>query len=197
VHFFDFAMLAAGIILAGLVLLSAGFRRRCLTAFSRTKFWFSYPFVMIAYLQRKRHHRKKIVPPLWLSSGELLSRDLELYVTGEGKNAIDGAFIEGLAKTRDETYSVIKKQLIVSFAIFLFLFANYLAIGVDVNIGGFTLKYAKGVPEGLMLISNLPQRLHVVATIQRVPNGVSNQISGSLDNAGRNATALHDQIFSS
>jgi len=123
--------------------------------YERTKFLHSYPFVMTAYLLRKRRHWNEIVPPLWLSPGELMARDLELYITDEGKNQIDIAFIEGLAKSRDDTLAIVKKQLIVSLLIFVFLFSNYLAINTEINIAGFSLKYAKGIAEGLMLISNL------------------------------------------
>jgi hypothetical protein len=121
----------------------------------RTIFWIKYPFVLMAYLERKRRRWKIIVPPVWLSPAGLMARDLELYVTDEGKEKIDVAFIDGLAKSRDETLRIVKKQLAISAVIFLFLFANYLAIETDVNIAGFSLKYAKGIPEGLMLISSL------------------------------------------
>lgn len=123
--------------------------------YGKVRFGISYPFVMIAYQRRKRRDWKKIIPPLWLSPGELMARDLELYITDEGKEKIDADFIDGLAKARDETLGVIKKQLIISLIIFLFLFSNYLAINTEISIAGFSLKYAKGIAEGLMLISNL------------------------------------------
>jgi hypothetical protein len=110
---------------------------------------------MLAYFQRKRRHWKKIVPPLWLTPAELMARDLEYYVAGEGKDKVDFALLDGLVKTRDETYAIIKKQLTISTLIFLFLFANYLTIDTGITIAGFSLRYAKGVPEGLMLISSL------------------------------------------
>jgi len=121
----------------------------------RVWFWLSYPFEMLAFQWRKRRDWQRIVPPLWLSPGELMASDLEQYVSGEGKGKIDAAFIDGIVKTRDETLSLIKKQLIISFLIFLFLFGNFIDIGIDLNISGFSLKYGKGIPEGLMLLSNL------------------------------------------
>jgi len=110
---------------------------------------------MTAYLRRRRRDWAKIVPPLWISPAELIRRDLDLYVTDEGKGKIDGKFIDDLVKSRDETLAIVKKQIIISLLIFLFLFSNYLSIGIDMSIGGFSLKYAKGIPEGLLLISNL------------------------------------------
>ena len=51
--------------------------------------------------------------------------------------------------------SLTKKQIIFSMLIFVFLMSNYLAIGLDINVSGFSLRYSPGVPEGLLLISNL------------------------------------------
>jgi hypothetical protein len=151
----DYSILAASIAFAGVALLSRTFQKRCRTTLSRTRFWLSYPFVMAAYQRRRRRDQNEIIPPLWISPSELISRDLDLYVTDEGKNKIDGKFIDDLVRSRDETLAIIKKQIIISSLIFLFLFSNYLSIGIDISIGGFSLKYAKGIPEGLLLISSL------------------------------------------
>ena len=51
--------------------------------------------------------------------------------------------------------SLTKKQIIFSVLIFVFLLSNYLAIGLDINVGGFSLRYSPGIPEGLLLISNM------------------------------------------
>jgi hypothetical protein len=139
-------------------------------------FWLSYPFEMLAFQWRKRRDWQRIVPPLWLSPGELMASDLEQYVSGEGKGKIDAAFIDGIVKTRDETLSLIKKQLIISFLIFLFLFGNFIDIGIDLNISGFSLKYGKGIPEGLMLLSNLLSAYYVNAPVECLLDGFSDKI---------------------
>ena len=151
----QYLTLVAGIALFGVALLSRTFHNFCRATLPRARFWLSYPFVMIAYYRRRRRDHNQIVPPLWISPSELINRDLELYVTDEGKNKIDGKFIDDLVKSRDETLAIVKKQIIISSLIFLFLLSNYLSIGVDINIAGFSLKYAKGIPEGLLLVSNL------------------------------------------
>jgi len=151
-HYF---ILTASIVCAGVALLSRTFQKHCRATLSLAQFLLSYPFVMIAYQRRRRRDQNEIIPPLWISPSELISRDLDLYVTDEGKDKIDAKFIDDLVKSRDETLAIIKKQIIISSLIFLFLFSNYLSIGVDINIAGFSLKYAKGIPEGLLLVSNL------------------------------------------
>lgn len=50
--------------------------------------------------------------------------------------------------------SLTKKQIILSALIFVFLLSNYLALGLDINVGGFSLRYSPGIPEGLLLLSN-------------------------------------------
>jgi hypothetical protein len=151
----QYLFLTAVIVLLGAALLSRRLQEFSRPFLSRSLFWFQYPFVMSAYRWRRRRYWNEIVPPLWMSPSELLDRDLELYLNDEGKGKIDSKFIDDLVKSRDETLAIIKKQIIVSSLIFLFLLSNYLSIGVDINLGGFSLKYGKGIPEGLLLISNL------------------------------------------
>jgi hypothetical protein len=78
--------------------------------------------------------------------------DLELF---ESRDRFDLKFIDDFAKARDDVMSLTKKQTIFSGLVFLFLLSNYLAIGLDINVGGFSLRYSPGIPEGLLLISNL------------------------------------------
>jgi hypothetical protein len=109
---------------------------------------------MTAFWWRQRREWRRIVPRLWLSQGELLAKDLELF-EDDPEETFSPQFIDSFAKARDETIAVAKKQIIISVLIFMFLFSNYLSIGIDISIGGFSLKYGAGIPEGLLLVSNL------------------------------------------
>lgn len=109
---------------------------------------------MTAYAWRQHKENRRIVPTLWLSPAELFARDIELYEPAEGSK-FDQKFIEDFAKARDETLALIKKQSIVSLVIFAFLLASYTSIGVDISIAGISLKNTPGVPEALLLITNL------------------------------------------
>jgi hypothetical protein len=117
-------------------------------------FWLRYPFAITAYTWRRRKLWREVVPRLWLSQGKLLSLDLEMFEDQDPK-IIDRKFIDDFAKARDETLATIKKQIIISALIFLFLLSNYLSLGLDISIAGFSLRYTPGIPEGLLLISNL------------------------------------------
>lgn len=92
------------------------------------------------------------MPRRWLSPTEIIAEDLELF---EQRNRLDLKFIDDFAKARDDIMSLTKKQIIFSGLVFLFLLSNYLALGLDINVGGFSLRYSPGIPEGLLLISNL------------------------------------------
>jgi hypothetical protein len=87
----------------------------------------------------------------------MLSRDLDMYVTDgdDGDTKFDHKFLEDIAKARDETLATIKKQQIITAIIFLFLLSSYFSVGLDINIAGISLKQSPGVPEALLLISNL------------------------------------------
>ena len=92
------------------------------------------------------------MPRRWLSPAEVITEDLDLF---ESRDRFDLKFIDDFAKARDEIMSLTKKQIIFSTLVFLFLLSNYLAVGLDINVGGFSLRYGPGIPEGLLLISNL------------------------------------------
>lgn len=120
----------------------------------RTKFWINFPFAIIAFKWRERKAWHKIIPRRWLSPSKVIEDDLALYA-GEAPEKFDLKFIEDFAKARDETLGTAKKQLIFSSVVFLFLASNYFGFALDINVGGFSLKSSPGVPEGLLLISNL------------------------------------------
>ena len=73
----------------------------------------------------------------------------------EQRERFDSKFLDDFAKARDDTVSLVKKQTILSVLIFVFLLSNYLEIGLDISISGFSLHNTRGIPEGLLLISNL------------------------------------------
>lgn len=118
----------------------------------RLKFWTTYPFAIAAFKWRERREWRRIVPRRWLSPGEVITQDLQLF---EQRDRLDSKFLDDFAKARDDTVSLIKKQTILSALIFVFLLSNYLEIGLDINISGFSLHNTRGIPEGLLLISNL------------------------------------------
>ncbi|WP_316180146.1 MULTISPECIES: hypothetical protein [unclassified Bradyrhizobium] len=78
--------------------------------------------------------------------------DLALF---EPPSGLDLKIVDEFAKTRDETLGLIKRQTIFTLLVFVFLLANYLNVGLDVSVAGFSLRYSKGIPEGLLLIANL------------------------------------------
>jgi hypothetical protein len=92
------------------------------------------------------------VPRRWLSPAEVIVEDLELF---EPRDRLDMKFVEDFAKARDEIIGLAKKQVIFSALVFFFLLSNYLDIGLDISIGGFSLRHGRGIPEGLLLVSNL------------------------------------------
>lgn len=87
-----------------------------------------------------------------MSPAAVITEDLALF---ESRDRFDLKFIEDFAKARDDIMSLTKRQMIITTLIFVFLMSNYLAIGLDINVGGFSLRYSPGIPEGLLLISNL------------------------------------------
>ncbi len=105
-----------------------------------------------AFKWRTYKEWRRIVPRRWLSPTEIIAEDLALF---EQRDRFDLKFIDDFAKARDELLSLIKKQIIFSVLIFLFLLSNYFALGLDINVVGFSLRYSPGIPEGLLLISNL------------------------------------------
>ena len=105
-----------------------------------------------AFKWRTTREWRRIVPRRWLSPASIIAEDLELF---EPRSQLDQKFIDDFVKARDELMSLTKKQIIFSMLIFLFLLANYLDIGLDINVGGFSLRYSRGIPEALLLISNL------------------------------------------
>jgi hypothetical protein len=92
------------------------------------------------------------MPRRWLSPTEIIAEDLGLF---EQRNQFDLKFIDDFAKARDGVMSLTKKQVIFSGLVFLFLLSNYFALGLDINVGGFSLRYSPGIPEALLLMSNL------------------------------------------
>ena len=120
---------------------------------AQLKFWVFYPFVMFSYVLRRRRDWQKIVPPIWLSPGELMARDFE-HFDGEGKDKIDQSLIPGLAKSRDETLIHRQEANNGVGPPLIFLLSNYFAIGTEVSTVAFS-EVREGVPEGLMLKSNL------------------------------------------
>ena len=119
---------------------------------SRLIFWITYPFIVGAFKWRALREWRKIVPRRWLSPADVVAEDLELF---EPRDRFDIKFIDDFAKARDDIMSLTKKQTIISMLIFLFLLSNYLAVGLDVSLGGFSLRYSTGVAEGLLLVSNM------------------------------------------
>lgn len=100
-----------------------------------------------------RRLQREIVPRLWLTPKGLIDRDLD-YFEGEGRN-FDKSFIDDLAKARDDISSKVYKKMLLSFTIFVYLLANFLAISIDIKLPGIELKYIPGVPEGLILFINV------------------------------------------
>ena len=121
--------------------------------FAGIGFWVGFPFVMARYYWKRHCEWKRIVPRIWRTSGEILSQDLEMY--DDGRDKLGKEFISDFAVARNELLSLIKRQLILSGIVFAYLLSNYFKVGLDINIGGFSLRYAPGVPEALLLVSNL------------------------------------------
>jgi hypothetical protein len=109
---------------------------------------------MTVFFLRQRKEWRRITPPVWLSSAEVLAKDIELYTDG-GRQPLDQEFIEDFAKARDELYSTIKRLFFVQLLIFIFLVTNYFSVKLEVTLLGLAIKYGPGIPEVLLIISNL------------------------------------------
>lgn len=118
----------------------------------RLEFWITYPFVMLAFKWREHRAWRRIVPRRWLSPNEIIAEDLSLF---EPRDRIDLKLVEDFAKARDDTLGLAKKQIVFSAIAFAFLLTNYLDIGLDISIAGFSLCHGRGIPEGLLLVSNI------------------------------------------
>lgn len=118
----------------------------------RLEFWITYPFVVLAFKWREHKAWRRIVPRRWLSPSEIIAEDLSLF---EPRDRIDLKLLEDFAKARDDTLGLAKKQLVFSAITFAFLLTNYLDIGLDISVAGFSLRHGRGIPEGLLLVSNL------------------------------------------
>lgn len=118
----------------------------------RLGFWITYPFVILAFKWREYRAWRRIVPRRWLSPGEIIGEDLSLF---EPRDRIDLKLVEDFAKARDDTVGLAKKQIVFSAIAFAFLLTNYLDIGLDISVAGFSLRHGRGIPEGLLLVSNM------------------------------------------
>ncbi|MCS3449102.1 putative small secreted protein [Bradyrhizobium elkanii] len=118
----------------------------------RAAFFITYPLILAAYKWRSYKARRGIVPRRWLSPSEVISEDLNQF---EPRDRIDFKLIEDFAKARDDILGLAKKQIIFSGVAFAFLLSNYLGIGLDISVAGFSLRQTSGVPEGLLLVSNM------------------------------------------
>lgn len=129
-------------------------RKRIDPFVQRAKFYALWLPVMIAFKFRERRAYNEISPKLWLSSGELIHRDLEMYDEVDG-HKLDKSFLDELVKTRTELQDKIAKRLILSLCVFIFLFANFISLKIDFKIGGFDFKYSPAIAEGLLLATNM------------------------------------------
>lgn len=109
---------------------------------------------MIAFKVRERRAFNEISPTIWLSSAELIQKDLELYDEVEGYK-LDKSLLDDLVKTRTDLQDKIAKRLVLSFGVFIFLLSNFLSLKIDFKVGGFDLKYGPAVADGLLLVTNM------------------------------------------
>jgi hypothetical protein len=116
--------------------------------------WGIRPFVVMRFKWLLWRANNKIHPLVWLTPGQRLERDLELFEDSDNKH-LNKELLEELAKTRDGIFDRARKQSIVSMLAFIFLAADYFAIKIDFSIAGFSLKIAPGIKEGLLLVVNI------------------------------------------
>lgn len=133
----------------------------CKAVWNHTKYWLKrFKFyalwlpAMIAFKVRERRAFNEISPTIWLSSAEIIQKDLELYDEVEGFK-LDKTFLDDLVKTRNELQDKIAKRLILSFGVFIFLLSNFLSVKIDFKVGGFDFKYGPAVADGLLLVTNI------------------------------------------
>ncbi|WP_146071409.1 hypothetical protein [Bosea lathyri] len=128
--------------------------KRIKPSLQSAKFYALWLPVMIAFKLRERRAYNEISPKLWLSSGELIYRDLEMYDEVDG-HKLDKSFLDELVKTRTDLHDKIAKRLILTLCVFSFLFANFLSLKIDFKVGGFDLKYSPAIAQGLLLVTNM------------------------------------------
>lgn len=86
------------------------------------------------------------------------------------RTRLDAKFIEDFAKARDDLLSQIKKQLIFSVVVFVYLASNYLGIGLGLSAFGFSLTNAPGSCRRLTSGEQLDHLLHAAAAGKCVPH---------------------------
>jgi hypothetical protein len=128
--------------------------KRLATLYQVAKFYLLWLPAVLNFKRQERLAFEEISPRLWLSSAEIIERDLALYDEIDGFK-LDKPFLDDLVKTRTDLQDRIGKRVILSIGIFIFLFANFLSVKVNFKVGGFDFSYGPGIPEGLLLISNL------------------------------------------
>lgn len=128
--------------------------KRLAAAYQVAKFYLLWLPAVLNFKRQERLALEEISPRLWLSSAEIIERDLALYDEAEGFK-LDKAFLDDLVKTRTDLQDRIGKRVILSLGIFIFLFSNFISVKVNFKVGGFDFNYGPGIPEGLLLISNL------------------------------------------
>lgn len=128
--------------------------KRAKPLLNRTKFYALWLPAMIAFKVRERRAFNEISPTIWLSSAELIQKDLELYDEVEG-HKLDKSFLDDLVKTRTDLQDKIAKRLVLSFGVFVFLLSNFLSVKIDFKVGGFDFKYGPAVADGLLLMTNV------------------------------------------
>jgi hypothetical protein len=103
-----------------------------------------------AFKWHEWRHYGKVVPTHWLTSGEMIARDLEYFDEQGADSFFRQETLDGFASSRDSLNEKILAQSRINFTVFLFLMAQYVSIELDLSVFGIQIKKAPGVTEALL-----------------------------------------------
>lgn len=121
----------------------------------RICFFANFPFAMAAYKWREHKLHAQIIPTNWLTSGELIFRDLEYFEPEKEDRFISVETLQDFAQARDNLRESLQKTGAINFTIFLFLLAQYVSIELDISIFWISIKKAPGITEAFLVLLTL------------------------------------------
>lgn len=126
------------------------------------RFYVSYPWVVGAFKWRQWRHYGIVAPTRWLTSGEMISKDLEYFEEQEENSFFNQETLDSFAVSRDSLNERVLSQSRINFTIFLFLMAQYVSIELDLSVFGIQIKKAPGVTEALLCLLLVSETINLM-----------------------------------
>ncbi|MBO6900123.1 MAG: hypothetical protein JJ864_02150 [Rhizobiaceae bacterium] len=107
--------------------------------------------MLTAFRWREYKRNKRLFPIVYVSTAGLIKNDLDYYEPVEGDLFLTEKTLIDFTSASDRVFDRINKSARITFAIYIFLVAQYVSINLEFTILGFSIKAAPGVTEILLL----------------------------------------------